>query len=297
MFLATTLPLFVTALVLYSLTNFVMSPLASYVTTARGMWSTGRALTTISASFNAGAVIGPVTGGLLAAALGIRALYGIAAVLFMASCVLMALLRRQQLEPPHAEGRFRTLFANRTAARILLVTFFAVLAVTLGWSLTPLFLNEVRGLSVAQVGALGSVFSLGTVALNLTLGAAPARRGSMVSQGVVACAYLLLWKGMSFPAYAAGYFLAGGMRTARSLFSAQVERVVRRSHLGLAFGVTETVGSSALILAPFLAGLLYDVDPAWPYPAGLLLIAASLALSLWLLPTAREAEAIAAQEG
>src|SRR3990170_5841605 len=53
MFLATTLPLFVAAMVLYFLTSFVMSPLSSYVATARGGWTTGRALTTVSASFNA----------------------------------------------------------------------------------------------------------------------------------------------------------------------------------------------------------------------------------------------------
>jgi predicted MFS family arabinose efflux permease len=273
-----------------------MSPLSSYVTIARGGWSTGRALTTISASFNAGAVIGPVTGGLLAAALGIRTLFGIAAVLFVGSTVLMFLLRDQPLEPPHAEGRFRTLFANRAAARILVVTFVAMLALMLGWSLTPLFLSEARGLSVAQVGALGSFFALGTVILNLTLGAAPARRGSMAAQGLVAAAYLLLWKGMSLPAYAAGYFLAGGMRTARSLFSAQVERVVRRSHLGLAFGVAETVASGSMIVAPLLAGVLYRADPASPYPVSLILIAGSLALSAWILPTAHEAEKAAELE-
>ncbi|HMK09240.1 MAG TPA: MFS transporter [Anaerolineales bacterium] len=293
MFLSPSLRLFVAALVLYYLTSFVMSPLSSYVTTARGGWTTGRALTTISASFNAGSVIGPVTGGLLAARLGIRPLFGFSAVLFVFSTLMLYLLRDQPLEPPHAEGRFRSLFANRTAARILLVAFCAMLALSVGWSLTPLFLTEVRGLSVAQLGALGSVFALGIVVLNLTLGAAPARRGSMLAQGIVAGAFVLLWRGMSMPAYALGYFLAGGMRTARSLFSAQVERVVRRSHLGLAFGVAETVASAALIVAPLVAGLLYHVDPASPFIVSLFLIAGSLALSLRLLPTAHEAEAIA----
>jgi len=234
-----------------------------------------------------------VTGGLLAARLGIRPLFGLSAVLFVLSTILLYLLRDQPLEPPHAEGRFRSLFANRTAARILVVSFCAMLALSLGWSLTPLFLTEVRGLSVAQVGALGSVFALGIVVLNLTLGAAPARRGSMVAQGIVAGAYVLLWRGMAMPAYALGYFLAGGMRTARSLFSAQVERVVRRSHLGLAFGVAETVASSALIVAPLVAGFLYQLQPAWPFVVSLVLIAGSLALSAWMLPTAHEAEAIA----
>lgn len=287
MFLASSLQIFVAALVLYSLTSFVMSPLSSYVTTARGGWSTGRALTTISASFSAGAVIGPVTGGLLAASLGIRPLFGIAAVLFILSTVMLYSLRDQPLEPPHAEGHFRPLLANRTVARILIVVFISMLAVNLSWPLTPLYLNEVRGLSVAQVGALGSFFALGMVVLNLTLGRSPARRGSMIAQVLAAGSVVLLWRGMSLPVYAVGYFLAGGTRTARSLLSAQVERVVERFHLGLAFGVTETVASSALIVAPLLAGLLYHRDPTSPYPVSLVLIAGSLALSARLLPADR----------
>jgi MFS family permease len=296
MFLASNLHLFVAALVLYYLTSFVMSPLSSYVTMARGGWSTGRALTTVSASFNAGAVIGPVTGGLLAAGLGIRPLFGIAAFLFILSTVLLYSLRDQALEPPHPEGRFRPLLANRTVARILVVVFIAMLALSLSWPLTPLYLNEVRGLTVAQVGAMGSFFALGIVVLNLTLGRSPARRGSMIGQVLAAGSVILLWRGMSLPVYALGYFLAGGTRTARSLFSAQVERVVERFHLGLAFGVTETIASSALIVAPLVAGLLYQRDPASPYPVSLVLIAGSLALSARLLPADPPGQAATAPE-
>ena len=296
MFLASSLQLFVAALVLYYLTSFVMSPLSSYVTTARGGWSTGRALTTISASFNAGAVIGPVSGGLLASGLGIRPLFGIAALLFILSTVMLYSLREQPLEPPHADGRFRPLLANRTVARILVVVFISMLALSLSWPLTPLYLHEVRGLSVAQVGAMGSFFALGIVVLNLTLGRSPARRGSLIGQVLAAGSVALLWRGMSLPVYAIGYFLAGGTRTARSLLSAQVERVVERFHLGLAFGVTETIASSALIVAPLLAGLLYQRDPASPFPVSLALIAGSLVLSARLLPADREREVPVARE-
>jgi len=285
MFLASSLQLFVAALVLYYLTSFVMSPLSSYVTTARGGWSTGRALTTVSASFNAGAVIGPVTGGLLAAGLGIRPLFGIAALLFILSTVMLYVLRDQPLDPPHAEGRFRPLLANRNVARILIVVFVSMLALSLSFPLTPLYLNEVRGLTIAQVGSMGSFFALGIVVLNLTLGRSQARRGSMIAQVLAAGSVILLWRGMSLPVFAMGYFLAGGTRTARSLFSAQVERVVERFHLGLAFGVTETIASSTLIVAPLLAGLLYQRDPASPYPVSLALIAASLLLSARMLPS------------
>jgi MFS family permease len=290
MFLAVGLRLFVVALIGYSLTAFVMSPLSSYVTTARGSWSTGRALTTISASFNAGSVVGPLAGGLLASQVGIRPLFGVAAALFLASTVLIVVLRSQPLEPPHVDGRIRPLLSNKAAGRILIVSFAAMLAAMLGWSLTPLYLNEVRGLPVGQVGALGSFFALGTVVLSLGLGRSPARRGSMLAQACVAGAYVLLWRGLTLPVYAAGYFLAGGMRASRNLFNAQVERVVERSHLGLAFGVSETVAAGGLILAPLLAGLLYRANPSAPYLASLALIGISLILSAWLLPSDRPDE-------
>jgi DHA1 family multidrug resistance protein-like MFS transporter len=284
MLLATSLWLFVAALLLYYLTSFVMSPLSSYVTAARGSWSTGRALTTISASFNAGAVAGPFLGGVMAAHFGIRPLFAVAAVLFVVSTILILLVHAQPIEPHPEGGRFRSLASNRLVRRILAVTFVVIFATTLFWPLTPLFLNEVRGLSVAEVGALGSFFALGIVVFNLGLGRLEARRGSLVGQGVVALSAVLLWRGLSLPIYAAGYLLAGASRTTRSLLSAQVERVVGRDHLGLAFGVSETVASSALIVGPLLAGAIYHRSPAVLYPLSVLLIAGSIALSAVVLP-------------
>ena len=59
MALATSLPVFVAGMLLYSTTSFVIAPLNSYVAAARGRWSVGRVLTLVSACYNAGAVLGP----------------------------------------------------------------------------------------------------------------------------------------------------------------------------------------------------------------------------------------------
>ena len=69
MFLAGGLAFFVVGLLIYSLTAFVMSPMASYVTEARGDWPVARALTTTSAFFNLGVALGPLIGGAYAAPL------------------------------------------------------------------------------------------------------------------------------------------------------------------------------------------------------------------------------------
>src|SRR4030065_293363 len=69
-------------------------------TSAGGPWSVGRALTTISAMYNAGAIIGPFFGGLLAAAAGLRNVYGFAAGLFVVSAILISMLSQQPVGPP-----------------------------------------------------------------------------------------------------------------------------------------------------------------------------------------------------
>jgi hypothetical protein len=38
--------------------------------------------------------------------------------------------------------------------------------------------------------------------------------------------------------------------------------------MGLAYGLTETVAASAVVLAPLLAGYLYTQNPVWMYVFG-----------------------------
>ena len=285
MYLATSLPVFVLALTLYSLTAFVMSPMSSYVTAARGEWSVGRALTTISASFNGGAILGPVAGGLLAEAFGLRMVYGFAASLFIVSTALILFIKDQPVEPHDDGHRYRALLHNAALGRLLLVVFVGVTAMYLSWPLTPVYLQSQRGLSVSQIGALGSLNALGIVLLNLTLGRATPRLGIIASQGIVAVSVLFLWRGMGLPWFGLGYLLAGGFRTARSLMSALIERIVLPSQMGLAFGLMETLSGVGLAVAPIVAGLLYARQPAAPYPVSLLLLAGSVVLVLVLVPS------------
>ena len=75
MAVARSLPVFIAGIFLYGFTAFVASPLDSYTTAARGNWSVGRAITFVSMAYNAGAIIGPVTGGWLSDHYGRSAVY------------------------------------------------------------------------------------------------------------------------------------------------------------------------------------------------------------------------------
>src|ERR1051325_6323638 len=63
MALATSLLVFVIGILLYGVTLFVISPLDSYLTAARGHWSVGRVITFSGIVYNLGVTIGPFAGG------------------------------------------------------------------------------------------------------------------------------------------------------------------------------------------------------------------------------------------
>ena len=97
MALARTLPAFIVGMLMYGLTAFVSSPLNSYVTAARGKMTPARVMTFMSAAFNLGAVIGPLTGGWIGDHVGLRMVYFIAGGLFIIST---GLAQAQSQAPP-----------------------------------------------------------------------------------------------------------------------------------------------------------------------------------------------------
>ena len=59
--------------------------------------------------------------------------------------------------------------------------------------------------------------------------------------------------------------------------------LVKPANMGLAFGIAETMGALALVLAPLLAGYLYDLRPLSMFSVSLLLTVFSILFSILLL--------------
>jgi MFS family permease len=261
MALAGVLWVFVVGLLLYGTTLFVLAPLNAYVTVARGKLRVARAITLVSASFNLGAVIGPWIGGRIGDQVGLQRTYLIAACLFVLSMGILLFVRSQPVDVPAQQGSNRELLQNRKFLGFVAVVFVAMLAMYLPQPLAPNFMQNIRGLSLEQIGTLFSISGIGIVVLNLALGQVSAGVGFLLSQVAVGVFSLAIWVGGGFPAYALGFFLLGGYKTSRSLASAQVSTLVKKAQLGLAYGLTETVGAAATVLAPPLAGALYSRRP------------------------------------
>jgi MFS family permease len=284
MALARTLPAFIVGMLLYGLTAFVSAPMNSYITAARGKLSPARAMTLMSASFNLGAVLGPISGGWLGGRFGLRTVYLVAACIFIISTGVLLFIHSQPCDhhdPAAPPAKLRT---NTRFITLVGIVFVAMFVMYLSQPLTPKFLQNERGLSLESIGVLGSVGSLGNAVLNLILGHLAARTGFILAQVSVAAFCLLIWKGMGVPWYALGYFLLGGYRAARSFIYAQARPLVHPAQMGLAYGVAETFNSLSMTLAPLLAGVLYTQAPVLAYPVSLGLVGLAILITIAFAP-------------
>jgi DHA1 family multidrug resistance protein-like MFS transporter len=294
MALSSSLWFFVAGYLIYGLTAFVSAPLQSYVTTARGKFSVGRAMTLTSAMFNLGAVFGPVTGGWIADSFGMKTTFMIASCIIMVSVVIIFFLKKQPREVhDDAPGQFDML-ANPRFISFMGVVFLMMFAMYLPQPLTPNFLENEHGVSLSALGLIGTAGNIGNVFFNLVLGQFSARVGLIAGQFVVMLFALILWRADVMPLYALGYFLMGGFRAARMFIFAEVRLLVHQAQMGLAYGITETVNSVAAILAPLLAGYLYDYySPALMYPVSIVMIGCAIVVFFFFAPReAKPAEAL-----
>lgn len=288
MALARSLPVFVAGVFLYGFTAFVASPLDSYTTAGRGNWSVARAITFISMTFNAGAVIGPITGGWFGDHYGLRVVYFISCGMFVISTLLIFFISPQPRDDHDPVNPPPSLLTNRRYLSFLAIYFAVAFATYLPQPFTPNFLKNERALSLSVIGQLGSIGYLGNTILNLVLGQLEARLGFLLGQLGVAAYAWLLWYGTGFGWFALGYFLLGGFRALRGLGVAQVRPFVHESQMGLAYGIAETCGSATVLLAPPLAGYLYSRGAALMYPVGLVLIALGVLMTLLFVPRSQK---------
>lgn len=280
MALSPNLNFFIAGVLLYGFTAFVSSPLNSYLTAARGSWSVGRAITTISAMFSLGSIIGPFSGGWIGSHFGLKSIYFISGSLFLLSTLLLFMIKPQPREQHDPSIPRLDLLKNKQFLRFLALSLAAVFAMVIAQPFTPKYLQEVRILSISDVGFLGTIGGIGTTIFSFTLGLFQANAGFLLGQLSMGFSSILFWKANGYGWLMTAYFLSGGFRASRSLIMALVRPYVPTSQIGLAYGITEAVLSLAGILAPISAGFLYEINPALMYPVSIIAIFLCVFLSV-----------------
>ncbi|MBP1701028.1 MAG: Major facilitator superfamily transporter [Chloroflexi bacterium] len=286
MALANSLPIFVIGMALYGMTSFVVVPLGSYVTAARGKMSVARALTLISATYNIGAILGPLIGGWVGEMLGLRRSFSIAFILFIISTLVILFIQSQPVEhrdPDQKGSRLRQILTP-VFIRYLGVVFVVIFAMYLSQPLSQNFLQNERGLNLSEIGQVISLRSVGIVVFNLVLGQLAVRRGFLLAQASMLLFNLFIWLGNSMLWYRLGYFFLGSFQTSRSLATAQGRALLTRQNMGVGYGLIETFGAMGLILAPPIAGWLYSNNPESIYTTGLVLIGIAIIVTIIFTP-------------
>ncbi len=287
---AKSLPLYLVGLFAYGITAFVASPLGSYVTAARGKWEVGTALSLTTATFNLGMSLGPVTGGWIAEHYGMNSSYLVAFGTFVISTLFVIFIQPQPIDLHDPAAPPTNLWNNTRFTNFVMIYAFAVFALYLSQPLTPNFLKGVRELTLSETGWVFSAGALGNSLLSLFFSRFNPRRGFLFAQMLVALFALLIWRGAGLPIFMLGYFLLGGFRAARPMAMAQARDLVHDSQMGLAYGSMETVSSIIFIIAPPIAGFIFERDPFWVYPLAIGLIAVSIIVSYFFSPHKVETE-------
>ncbi|MDP3683227.1 MAG: MFS transporter [Ignavibacteria bacterium] len=282
MALANSLPLFVAGMVLYGLTGFVMAPMNSYITNVRGNMTVGRALAVPSGIYSLGAVIGPIIGGLVADKLGFRAVYFIAALIFILSTAIVLFVHKNP-EVHHIDKESsnpKGLLKNTRFIAFLGVVLITTFALYLPQPFTPSFLQNQQSLTSTTIGIMGAFGSLGSALAMLFLSHLGSLTGFFISQIMIMVFAILFLKGDNNILFGLGYVFIGGYRLCRVMILSIGRSLIHPAETGLAYGLMETMNAVTLILAPILAGALYRYDPYSMYRIGLILLGIVLLINV-----------------
>ena len=251
----------------YAVSAFCLPAISAYITHAESENDLGAALATVWAGYSLGQIFSPSIGGLIGQYLGMRVVFFLSGCVFALSGVVVSRISDQPVTPPRVAENYRRLLTNSHFLSLAALFLAVFLFLYLGQPFAPNYLEEVVGLDLAWIGALGSAASLGAVVLGIGLGRLPWRTFSRLTlgQALMVLSLVLLLQGKALPMLAVSFFLRGAWNASRALATAQLGSILDQQTLGLGYGVLNTTVGAAMIVAPYLAGRLYTLRPALPF--------------------------------
>jgi MFS family permease len=244
-------------------------------------------------------VIGPPLGGLLAGRFGFKlmllvsgGLYSLAAVLriWMAAAVpFKSQDGSQVLSTDSLKTSLKTMLGMIAGGGILTWIFLTDgirdIAFRLSGELEPLYLEQVAGITVEQIGLLGSIFSISMMFTPVLSGKMVDRWGERVpiSQGflLVFCAFMIFLNVSTFVGFGICWVVFGiGVGLLSPAYQSLISKVVPQKMLGTFTGLFRSSLGLISLPAPYLGGWLWEhTSPRVPF-----IITAGAAL-ITIIPT------------
>lgn len=231
-------------------------------------------------------VVGPALGGYLAGLWGFKGMLVVSAAIYVLAAVLrvwMATTMRSDTTPQGAQtfstDSFKASFKKMWGMIIGggLLTWLLVtdgvrdIAYRLSGELQPLYLEQIGGLTVEQIGLLGSIFSVAWMMAPVLSGKLSDRYGERVP---ISIGFVLLFVSMMIflnTAVYAGFILSWvvsgvGVGLLSPAYQSLISKAVPHHMLGIFNGVFSSSIGVISLPAPYIGAILWDrVSPSFPF--------------------------------
>ena len=274
------------ALVIYQIPFALVGPsFSAFIAENSTEENRGRVYGITSTIYAVTGVLGPPLGGFLAATYGFKpmmlaaaALYALAAGLRIWMATTMRSPQEQSAAPLNL-GTFKTsmksmagmLFAGGLLTWIFVTDGVSDIAFRLSNELQPLYLEQVAGISLQQIGLLGSLNAVASMFVPMLSGRLADKRGERVpiALGFALCgaAFAVFLSAGSFATFAAAWIIFGlGGGLLGPAYQSLISKVVPAKRLGVFSGLF--YGSLGLVSlpAPWLGAQLWErFSPRMPF--------------------------------
>jgi DHA1 family multidrug resistance protein-like MFS transporter len=276
---------------LYTLGSFARPAFSAHIAATDRSGNVNRAFALTSLSWSIGSIFAPAAGGWIGEHFGLRAVFACSGVVYFFSTLALLRLTDQPPATRHSrEVRLSRLLSDRHYLWQVGVIMLIMFSLYLGIVLAPNYLQEVKKLSVQQIGELGTVSSLGLMAFTVWLGRLPAERRTPLMLVQLAALIMLamilnspIAMGGGLPLiFVAAYLFRGGADAVWTPISSRLSLWVPPDILSLGFSLRDTAVRIALTIAPLAAGQLYALNPAYPLYAGMAAVGLTMLLTLTL---------------
>jgi MFS family permease len=232
-------------------------------------------------------VIGPLLGGYLAEARGFKFMIIVAAAFYFAATLMRIMMARHAARTSETQPQRLTI----TALKSNLGTMFGMLAAggvitwilitdgvrdisfSLSMNLFPVFMEDIAGFSIREIGLMNSVFGLFMMLTTFPGGWLADKKGErvgiVISFILVGIALVLL---VTMPAHhiwlsLLGWAVAGvGIGLATPAYQSLISKAVPKKVRGTAYGLFSTSLGLVSLPAPWLGGQLWqNISPRFPF--------------------------------
>jgi MFS family permease len=224
-------------------------------------------------------IVAPLVSGAVVALWGMRAAFILGACCSVAALYFFSRIKVPSATPHHGtrpSSTYRSALGDPATRAIALLLLLTIFFLSLGLSLVPNFLEDVRGMEPAEITTIGAAAAIGSMSLGLVV--ARVRRFQRVPFALVAVAIALTIVSLVLFRFAAvlplvvlAFFFRGGFFAAWAMLAAAAGELAPAQHRVRAFALCEMVGGFAISFGPVVAAPLYSYRAELPFEVAIVL--------------------------